>query len=134
METTTTKPKPSHAELHDRIASVERRLENRRARFLEDARESTQAAGHAATKVIPIAAAAGAGLLAFYLLKGRRSSRRHARYAYDYDGDDRRADQRRGVRWASIAGILGTAIRIGTSPQLRAIIDNLRERRRTRAY
>jgi hypothetical protein len=130
METTTTKPKqskPSHAELHDRIASVERRLEHRRARLLDDARESAQAASSAATKVIPIAAAAGAGLLALYLTRRRPAAQRYARYAYD--DFDRGVDQRRRVRWASLAGIVGTAIRIATSPQVRAILQQLRERR-----
>ena len=122
-----TKSKPSHAELHDRIASVERRLERRRARLIDDVRESTDAAGHAATKVVPIAAALGAGLLAMYLTRRRTPKPRTIRY------DDERyipeSDQRRGVRWASIAGLVGTAIRIATSPQLRAILHNLRERR-----
>jgi hypothetical protein len=124
---TTTKPAPNHAELHERIAAVERRLEHRRARLIEDARESTHAASQAATKVIPIAAALGAGLVALYLTRRRSPSARYPRN--DYDTYDRSAGTRRGVRWASIAGIIGTAIRIGTSPQVRAIIQHLRERR-----
>ena len=130
METTTkTKPdKASHSDLHERIASVERRLENRRTRLLEDARETTQAAGQAATKVVPIAAAAGAGLLAMYLMRRRKPAPRYVRYdEYGYVPD---ADQRRRVRWASLAGIVGTVIRIATSPQFRAIVHNFAERRR----
>jgi len=128
MQATKTRDKLDRSELTDRIATVERRLENRRARLLEDARESAHAASDAASKVLPIAAAAGAGLLAFYLIRGRRSSARRAYRRYDdWDGA---ATPRRRVRWASIAGLLGTAVRIGTSPQFRAIVQNLRERRR----
>jgi hypothetical protein len=122
-----TKTKPSHSEFHDRIASVERRLERRRARLLDDVRESTDAAGQAATKLVPIAAALGAGLLAMYLTRRRTHKPRYLRY------DDERyvpeSDQRRGVRWASLAGLVGTIIRVATSPQFRAIVQNFRERR-----
>ena len=123
----TTKTKPDRGEINDRIAVVEQRLERRRTRLLEDLRESRDAAGQAANKAVPLAAAVGAGVLAMYLMRRRESRPRAIRYA-----DERyvpESDQRRRVRWASLAGLVGTAIRIATSPQLRAIVQNLRERR-----
>jgi hypothetical protein len=129
METTKTRPHkatPSHTALHARIASVERRLENRRTRLLEDAQEAGSAASQTASRVLPLAAALGAGALALYLT--RRRTHRPAYAAFADAGPD--ATTRRGVRWASILGILGTVLRIATSPQLRAILHNLNERRR----
>jgi hypothetical protein len=126
---------PTHGALHDRIAAVERRLERRRARLLDNASESTVAAGQAATKVVPVAAALGAGLLALYLMKRRTtpppppsySDYRHFRSSY--------ADQsRRGLRWAQLFGLLGTAYRVGTSPQLRAFWHGFQRARQRRSY
>jgi hypothetical protein len=132
MEATKTKPKPSHADLHDRIATVERRLEHRRARLLDDVRESTDAASTAATKAIPIAAALGAGLVAMYVMRQRTPKARLERY-YDELDEARNVNQRRGVRWASLAGIVGTLFRIATHPQVRAVLQQFVERRRGRA-
>lgn len=126
-----TKTKPSHAKLHERIASVERRLENRRTRLLEDARESTLAASEAATKVIPIAAAVGAGVVALLVARRFTPKARRMRH-YDELREARFPEARRGVRWASLAGLAGTAFRLATSPQLRGIVKNLRERRNHR--
>lgn len=121
--------KLSHSELHDQIAAVERRLERRRARLLEDARESTAAASHAATKVVPFAAALGAGLIALYFTRRRSKARSHGAYRARY------ADQpRRGLRWAQLVGIIGSAIRIGTSPQVRAFWHGFRRARQRRRY
>jgi hypothetical protein len=128
METTRHKEKLSHGQLHDRIAAVEQRLERRRARLLDDAQETGTAASHAATRALPIAAAVGAGLLAMWMTRRHRTSkvaRPHYRVVEVEPGD-----ARRGLRWASIAGIIGSAIRIGTHPQVRAIVRNLGERRR----
>lgn len=121
--------KLSHSALHDRIAAVERRLERRRARLLEDARESTAAASQTATKVVPIAAALGAGLLALYFTRRRSRPRSYSAYRAQYVDPPRR-----GVRWAQIVGILGSAVRIGTSPQVRAFWHGFRRARQRRRY
>lgn len=110
--------------LNDRIARVERRLERRRMRFLGDASETVDAASDTATKVLPIVAAVGAGLAALWLVR-RRSQPRTYRAYHAMQGEP----ARRGLRWAKIAGILGSAIRIGTSPQARSLWHNLRARR-----
>lgn len=116
----------SLSDLGDRIELIERRLENRRARLLDQAHESAHAAGDAVRRVAPIAAAVGAGLVAMYLVRGR--GRRSPRYAFRGDDGFTPSEQRRTVRWASIAGILGTAFRIATSPQVRALVQHYRER------
>lgn len=119
--------KLSHSGLHDRIAAVERRLERRRSRLLDDARESASAAGRTATKVVPVAAALGAGLLALYLTRRHASLARPSRFSAFRA---RYADPpRRAVRWAQLAGILGSVVRIGASPQLRALIQGYRAAR-----
>jgi hypothetical protein len=101
--------------ISDRIAALERRLENRRARLREDASEATFAASRTARSVLPIAAAVSAGLLALWFTHRRpEPPRRRSFYSS-------RIDDRRGLRWASLAGIVGTAFRIGTSPQVRAL-------------
>lgn len=121
--------KLSHSALHDRIAAVEQRLERRRARLLDDARESTAAAAQTATKVVPIAAAVGAGLLALYFTRRHSRPRSYGAYRAQY------ADPpRRGVRWAQLVGIVGSAVRIGTSPQVRAFWHGFRRARQRRAY
>jgi hypothetical protein len=121
--------KLSHSELHDRIAAVERRLERRRARLLDDARESTAAASQTATKVLPLAAALGAGLLALYFTRRRSTPRSYSAYRARY------ADPpRRGVRWAQLVGIIGSAVRIGTSPQVRAFWHGFRRARQRSRY
>lgn len=134
------KDKPSYSEIHDRIATVERRLENRRGRLLDDAREAGQAATRTAARVFPYAAAAGAGLAAMMLARKllakpkRRSWRdeyEERRYRYRPRDHDE-SETRRGVRWASIAGIIGTAIRIGLHPQVRSTVQHLVERYRRR--
>jgi hypothetical protein len=62
-----------------------------------------------------------------YLTRRRMPRSRYQPYdAYAYVPE---SDQRRRVRWASLAGIVGTVIRIATSPQFRAIVHNFRERR-----
>lgn len=113
------------ADLNDRIARVEQRLERRRTRFLSDASETMDAATDTATRVLPIVAAVGAGLAALWLVRRRSAPRTYRAY---------RAMQtepaRRRVRWAQLAGILGSAIRIGTSPQARSLWHNFRARRR----
>lgn len=109
--------KLSHSDLHDRIALLERRLERRRARLLDHTHEAAAAASHAATYVLPVVAALGAGLVAMWITRRRRP---HA---------SSRATTRRGLRWGSIAGIVGSAVRIGTSPQARAVYGALRRRR-----
>jgi hypothetical protein len=112
--------------LSDRITRVEQRLERRRARFLADAGEAVDAVADTSTKVLPVVAALGAGLAALWLLRRRSTPRTYSAW---------RAQQqaapaaRRGLRWAQIAGILGSAIRIGTSPQARSLWHNLRARR-----
>ena len=128
----------SHPDISDRIAAVERRLERRRMRFLDDLRETRDAASQSATKVVPIVAALGAGLAALYFT--RRFKDRHPptyseyrRYTDRYR--DRDADSpRRGLRWAQIAGVLGTAFRIGTSPQVRAFWHGYQRARERRRY
>lgn len=122
--------KLSHSALHDRIAIVERRLERRRARLLDDARESRSAASQTATKLLPIAAALGAGLLALYFTH-RRSRPRSSYSAYRAQYAD---PPRRGVRWAQLVGIVGSAVRIGSSPQVRAFWHGFRRARQRRAY
>jgi hypothetical protein len=113
-----------HPDLSDRIARVEQRLERRRARFLNDASETVDAAADTATKLLPIAAAVGAALAAMWLVRRRSGPRTYNAYRAEQG-----APVRRGLRWAQIAGILGSAIRIGTSPQARSLWHNLRARR-----
>jgi hypothetical protein len=118
----------SHAALHDRIATVERRLERRRARLLEDASETASAARQTATTFVPIAAALGAGLVALYWMRRRSNMPRYSAYRAEYAHPPRRA-----VRWAQLIGIIGSAFRIGTSPQVRAFwhgFQRARQRRR----
>lgn len=124
--------KLSHSELNDRIALLERRLDRRRARLMEDTEEATEAAKHAAVYVLPVAAAVGAGVFAMWIM--RRQRRPTQRWADRWFASRRpsEATVRRGVRWGSIAGIVGTAIRIGTSPQARALYHAVR--RKQRAY
>ena len=125
--------KLSHAALHDRIALVERRLERRRVRMLEDASETASAARQSATKFVPLAAALGAGLVALYLMR-RRSSPPTPSYSA-YRTQYHNPPPRRSVRWAQIVGILGSVVRIGTSPQLRAFWHGYRRaRERRRRY
>jgi hypothetical protein len=114
----------SKPDLSDRIARVEQRLERRRARFLADAGEAVDAATDTTTKVLPVVAAVGAGLAALWLVRRRSAPR-----TYDAYRAEQTAPARRGLRWAQIAGILGSAIRIGTSPQARSLWHNLRARR-----
>jgi hypothetical protein len=121
--------KLSHSELHDRIAAVERRLERRRARLLDDARESTAAASQTATKVLPVAAALGAGLLALYFTRRRPRARTYSAYRAQFA-----EPRRRGLRWAQLVGIIGSAVRIGTSPQVRAFWHGFRRARQRRRY
>jgi len=123
--------KLSHAALHDRIALVERRLERRRARMLEDAIETASATRQTATKFVPLAAALGAGFVALYLMR-RRSTPvpRYSAYRAQYNNPP----PRRAVRWAQLVGILGSAVRIGTSPQLRAFWHGYRRARERRRY
>ncbi len=119
----------SHSDLHARIAKVERRLERRRARLLADVRESTSAASHTATKLVPVAAALGAGLIALYFTRRHSKPPTYSAYRTQYVDPPRR-----GVRWAQIAGIVGSAIRIGTSPQVRAFWHGFRRARERRRY
>lgn len=122
--------KLSHAALHDRIAWVERRLARRRSRLLDTARESAAAASRTATKFLPLAAALGAGLVALYFTRRRSHPRSYSAYRARYvDPPPRRA-----VRWASLAGILGSVVRIATSPQLRALWYGYRRARDRRNY
>jgi hypothetical protein len=121
--------KLSHSELHDRIAAVERRLERRRARLLDDASETAAAASQTATKVLPVAAALGAGLLALYFMRRRSTVRTYSAYRAQY-ADPRR----RGLRWAQLVGIIGSAVRIATSPQVRAFWHGFRRARQRRRY
>jgi hypothetical protein len=122
--------KLSHAALHARIALVERRLQRRRARMLEDAIETASAARQTATKFVPIGAALGAGLLALYLMRGRSNTPRYSAYRAQYQNPP----ARRAVRWAQLVGVIGSAIRIGTSPQLRAFWHGYRRARERRRY
>jgi hypothetical protein len=130
--------KASHPDISDRIAAVERRLERRRVRLLDDLRETKDAASRSATKVVPIAAALGAGLVALYFTRRATSHRPPPTYSEYRRHVDRYEDPpRRGLRWAQVAGILGTAIRIGASPQARAFwhgYQRARERRRYGRY
>jgi len=123
----------SHTSLHGRIAAVERRLERRRTRLFDDASESTFAASQTATKVVPVAAAVGAGLVALYLMKRRSAPLPPPRYS-DYRAfREQYADpSRRGLRWAQILGLVGTAVRIGSSPQLRAFWHGFQRARQRR--
>jgi len=127
--------KSSHSGLHGRIAAVERSLERRRTRLFDDASESTFAASQAATKVVPVAAAVGAGLVALYFMKRRSAPSPPPRYS-DYRAfREQYADpSRRGLRWAQIFGVVGTAVRIGTSPQLRAFWHGFQRARQRRPY
>ena len=124
----------SHSFLHDRIAAVERRLERRRSRLFDDASESAFAATTTATKVVPVAAAVSAGLVALYFMKRRSTPPPPPSYS-QYRAFREYADQpRRGLRWAQILGVVGTAYRIGTSPQLRAFWHGFQRARQRRAY
>lgn len=126
--------KSSHSSLHGRIAAVERRLERRRTRLFDEARESTSAASQAATKVVPVAAAVGAGLVALYLMKRRSAPLPPPRYS-DYRAfrEHYAEPPRRGLRWAQVLGLVGTAVRIGNSPQLRAFWHGYQRARQRRA-
>jgi hypothetical protein len=119
--------KLTHPDIHDRIAAVERRLDRRRTRLLEEARESTEAASHTATKLVPVAVAVGAGLLAFYLTRRRSTPR-----TFSASGAQYAAPPRRALRCAQVVGIIGSAIRIGTSPQVRALWQGYRRGREHR--
>ena len=66
-------------------------------------------------------------LAALWLVRKRTAPRTFAAYR-----PPETAAHRRRVRWAQLAGILGSAIRIGTSPQARSLWHNLRARRRRR--
>src|SRR5687767_12797971 len=127
--------KSSHSLLHGRIAAVERRLERRRTRLFDDARESTFAASQTATKVVPVAAAVGAGLVALYLMKKRSAAPLPPPRYSDYRAfREHYADPpRRGLRWAQILGLVGTAVRIGSSPQLRAFWHGYQRARQRRS-
>lgn len=110
--------------LNERISEVEERLERRRAYLTEDTQEAATAASDTVARVAPIAAVVGAGLAGMWLgnrLTGRRRTR-HATTASPA------AMPRRGLRWASLAGIIGTAIRLGTSPEGRLVWDAVRRR------
>jgi len=108
----------THSELHKRIGQVERRLERRRTRLLHQSADATNAAADTATKVLPVAAALGAGLVALYFT---RKLRRPPALPRTYSAfRDSYAEPRRGLRWAQLVGLVGTAVRIGTSPQARA--------------
>lgn len=109
----------SHTQISDRIAALERRLENRRVRLKEDSREAADAASYTAARILPVAAAVGAGLLAWWMTRRRRQ-------VFVPRGTE---EARRGLRWASIAGIVGSAIRIGTSPQARILWRAFNNRR-----
>ena len=122
--------KLSHAALHARIALVERRLEHRRARMFEDAIETAAAARQTATKFVPIGAAVGAGLLALYLMRRRPSPPRFSAYRAQYHSPP----PRRTLRWAQLVGIIGSVVRIGTSPQLRAFWHGFRRARERPRY
>lgn len=119
--------KLSPSELHARIANVERRLERRRARLLADFRETSAAGSQTAMKLVPVAAALGAGLLALYFT--RRRSKARAYSAYRAQSID---PPRRGLRWAQLVGIAGSLVRIGTSPQVRAFWHGYRRARERR--
>lgn len=127
--------KPSHSSLHDRIAAVERRLERRRTRLLDDAKASTSAASQAATKAVPVAVALGAGILAFYLMKRRATPPPPPPRFSDYRAfREHYADPpRRGLRWAQLVGLVGTAVRVGSSPQLRAFWHGYQRARQRRS-
>ena len=122
--------KLSHSALHDRIALVERRLERRRVRMLEDASETASAARQSATKFVPLAAALGAGLVAFYFMSRRVAPPSYSAYRAQYHNPP----PRRSVRWAQLIGIIGSAVRIGTSPQVRAFWHGYRRARQRRRY
>jgi hypothetical protein len=127
--------KPSHSFLHDRIAAVERRLERRRSRLIDEASETTHAASQAATKVVPVAAAVGAGLLAMYLMRRRAAPPPPPSYSAYRNFREHYADPpRRGLRWAQLLGLVGTAYRVGTSPQLRAFWHGFQRARQRRAH
>jgi hypothetical protein len=126
--------KASHPDISDRIAAVERRLERRRIRLLDDFRETKNAASQSATKVVPIAAALGAGLVALYFTRRRMSQRPPTYSEYRRHVDRYEDPPRRGLRWGHIAGVLGTAIRIGASPQVRAFWHGYQRARERRRY
>jgi hypothetical protein len=113
--------------LGERISAIEQRLENRRLRFREDTEEAKVAASVTARKWLPVAAAAGAGLAALWLLNRRRSGEQR-RIVYEPRVVDEDYGKRRGVRWASLLGIASTAYKFGTSPQGRVLIATLRDR------
>ncbi|HVF62766.1 MAG TPA: hypothetical protein VNE58_02080 [Casimicrobiaceae bacterium] len=124
----------SHSELHQRIKSVERRLERRRARLLDDFDETVAAAGRIARKGAPIVAAVTAGLIALYFTRRRATrvqvpsfSAFRARFGRGMDEPTRRS-----VRWASIAGTAGTVLKIVTSPQARALWNGFKRGRQYR--
>ncbi len=109
--------KLSHSQLHDRIAAVERRLTRRRAQLFDNARESGSAAKRTAIQALPFVAALGAGLVALYFTRRHQAKRPVSAWFRPPAADP----PRRAVRWASIAGILGSVVRIGTSPHVRAL-------------
>ena len=125
--------KAHHPDISARIASVERRLERRRTRLLDDFRESTGAASQAATKVVPVAAALGAGIVALYLTR-KFTARRPPPPTYSEYRARYGEPQRRGLRWGQLAGVVATAFRIGTSPQFRAFWQGYRRARERRSF
>lgn len=117
----------------ERIKSIEQRLENRRVRLRNDVDETKFAVSSATRRWLPVAAAAGAGVAALWLV--RRSPPRPSMLDRMTAPIDRReANQRRGVRWASLLGIASTAYKLGTSPQARVVLAALRRRGYRRPY
>jgi hypothetical protein len=119
----------SSAAIADRIHSLEQRLENRRVRLRNDVDETKLALGTTTRRWLPVAAAAGAGLAALWLV--RRSPPQPSllqRFTAPWQQPVEPVN-RRGVRWASLLGLASTAYKLGTNPHVRAFLGGLRRRR-----
>ena len=119
--------KAGQESLSERIEQIERRLERRRHLLTEDSQEAATAASETMSRVVPIAAVFGAALAGLWVgtrvIGGRR--RRPAQHQHAPSA----ATARRGLRWASVAGLVGSAVRIGSSPQARMVWDAIRRRK-----
>jgi hypothetical protein len=113
--------------LSDRIEQIERRLERRRSLLTEDSQEAADAASETVSRVVPIAAVIGAALAGLWVGTRFTGGRRRRRFEPAQAAPGVQA--RRGRRWASLLGIVGSAVRIGSSREARMVFDAIRRRR-----
>ena len=119
--------KAGQESLSERIEEIERRLERRRNVLTEDSQEAATAASETFSRVVPIAAVVGAALAGLWVGSRVTGGRRRRREVQQVSPST--ATTRRGLRWASLAGLLGSAVRIGSSPQARMVWNAVRRRR-----